>query len=661
MIEEYIPLEYQGTELKEPEKQKDYNFTQAEIVEAIKACITYSDKVRANNMMINSLFHILKGLFINDYQFICIEAPTGSGKTIIGFMLNLCVNYLINIHNKRDDKFYPNDNITYYLTSSKMLQEQIDNDIPKFNLDEYVSILKGVVNYPCIYANNEYIKLNTLRMGISEQEFKKSSDYKMISYAERQCKGMKMNECAESFPNCFDICPYRCARSEASEKTCAVLNYAYFLTIRQGFNPFFGDRLLTICDEAHLLPDIVSNISMFTLTQSLAIRTTNMWRLMEKILPHDSDIYSNVMDNYELTEVFRQPFRSASLILKYFDFVEDYYRRKILPFKSKYVKVTKDEDGVEKTITQFDEPTLKILNSIVEDYEVLVNYHKVIITELINERPEDLYFTSEKLFNENTYKHIIRDLSEAQLVRNNFISKCKKIVFMSATLGNPNEFAHLCGLKDGEFDSFVLPSTFDFTNSPIYRCKSGLLTSKSFDSSIDKVIMDIIKICDQYHPKEKGIIHTATFKITDLLKQKVNLISTDPKRYLFYQTSDEKEKQIQKLKDSNYPYIIIGPSLQEGIDLKDDEGRFNILVKVPYSMLSEYIKKKIARYPFWYQRDTIQKIVQSIGRTNRHKNDYSTTYLLDTKFEDLIYLLDTDQNNENNMVFIPRLKIKSIT
>lgn len=53
--------------------------------------------------------------------------------------------------------------------------------------------------------------------------------------------------------------------------------------------------------------------------------------------------------------------------------------------------------------------------------------------------------------------------------------------------------------------------------------------------------------------------------------------------------------------------------------------------------MSEYIKKKMERYPFWYLRQTLEKIVQALGRTNRHVNDYSKVYLLDSGFEKIIY------------------------
>ena len=49
--------------------------------------------------------------------------------------------------------------------------------------------------------------------------------------------------------------------------------------------------------------------------------------------------------------------------------------------------------------------------------------------------------------------------------------------------------------------------------------------------------------------------------------------------------------------------------------------------------------QKMKRFPFYYERETLEKIMQAIGRTNRHKNDWSVTYLLDSGLPKLIWKL----------------------
>lgn len=108
-------------------------------------------------------------------------------------------------------------------------------------------------------------------------------------------------------------------------------------------------------------------------------------------------------------------------------------------------------------------------------------------------------------------------------------------------------------------------------------------------------------------------------------------------RFLFYSDSKEKEIAIKQMYlGGSIKYIICGPSLYEGLDLKHALGRFNILVKVPYAGMSDYTKAKMARYPQWYQNTTIEKICQAIGRTDRDKTDWSVTYLMDSGFKKLL-------------------------
>lgn len=235
---------------------------------------------------------------------------------------------------------------------------------------------------------------------------------------------------------------------------------------------------------------------------------------------------------------------------------------------------------------------------------------------------------------------MIRDMSEAEVTRKYFINHTKYLIIMSATIGSPDEFATLLGLDQSEYAGFMIPSSFDFSNSPIYLCSSGYLNYNNFDSKIDEVLYDACKICENLHPDHRGIIHTSTFKIAEMLQEKLRRRKNNFSRYLFYKTADEKEQCIKLMKsDTKIPYVIIGPSLYEGIDLKDDFGRFNIIVKAPYGGMDDYIRAKMVRFPFYYERETLEKLQQSLGRTNRHKTDWSITYCLDTSLNKLIYKL----------------------
>ena len=92
--------------------------------------------------------------------------------------------------------------------------------------------------------------------------------------------------------------------------------------------------------------------------------------------------------------------------------------------------------------------------------------------------------------------------------------------------------------------------------------------------------------------------------------------------------------------------ILVGPTLNEGIDLPGDECRFIIIMKIPYpSLADKFVKEKIRLFPLWYNSTTSNEIIQGIGRGVRYNGDWCVTYILDACFMNL-YLSTKDQYSE---------------
>jgi Rad3-related DNA helicase len=84
--------------------------------------------------------------------------------------------------------------------------------------------------------------------------------------------------------------------------------------------------------------------------------------------------------------------------------------------------------------------------------------------------------------------------------------------------------------------------------------------------------------------------------------------------------------------------VLMGPSILEGLDLKDNISRFQIFAKVPYLSLGDkFVSVKMKINPNWYRQRAIQTILQGLGRSIRHENDYAVTYFLDASLIDLIH------------------------
>ena len=76
--------------------------------------------------------------------------------------------------------------------------------------------------------------------------------------------------------------------------------------------------------------------------------------------------------------------------------------------------------------------------------------------------------------------------------------------------------------------------------------------------------------------------------------------------------------------------VLLSPSMAEGVDLKGDFSRFQIICKVPYPYLGDKIvKKRMNKWKRWYDLQTAKLIVQSAGRSVRSVDDTAVTYILD--------------------------------
>lgn len=136
------------------------------------------------------------------------------------------------------------------------------------------------------------------------------------------------------------------------------------------------------------------------------------------------------------------------------------------------------------------------------------------------------------------------------------------------------------------------------------------------------------------HKNESGIIHSASYDLTLKIFNKLSI--KNKKRILIYSGTEEKKQALELLKRKQ-GMVLLGPSLRTGIDLKNDFARFSVVAKIPYASLGDkFVATKMKIYPEWYRWQTIIEILQSIGRTVRHDEDWCVTYILDACLSDLI-------------------------
>jgi len=226
---------------------------------------------------------------------------------------------------------------------------------------------------------------------------------------------------------------------------------------------------------------------------------------------------------------------------------------------------------------------------------------------------------NEDAFNE-PYKIISIKPIFANQIANYIFNKGSFFIHLSATIGDIEVYAKENGIKN--YSSYECNSPFPIKNRKIVYKPVIDFNYNNFDNAIKQISKIVDKIIEK-HSNENGIIHTSSYNIAWEIKNN--------SKYSNKIVVAKDSETINKYKGKK---ILIGPTLYEGHDFKDDFARWQILTKIPYASLGDtYVKIKTQLYPKWYQQDAANKIIQSYGRAVRHKNDKAIFYIFDKNFE----------------------------
>lgn len=212
-----------------------------------------------------------------------------------------------------------------------------------------------------------------------------------------------------------------------------------------------------------------------------------------------------------------------------------------------------------------------------------------------------------------------------------------RFLFMSSTILDKEEFCRDLGIDPDEAAMISLDSEFPEDNrevifSPVTKMNYGWNSEERADDR-RKMMKNINHICS-YHNDESGVIHTGSFQISQWILENIKtnhrIIHHNPG---FEISRDEAIDTFLECSEKE-PTLLISPSVTEGMDLKDDRGRFALIVKVPYPYLGDaWTKRRMQISKDWYNRQAITGIIQGCGRVVRSKDDWGTVYILDESFE----------------------------
>lgn len=599
----------------------------------------------------------------NNFANQIIEAPTGSGKSIINIV---CASFLAHYYNKT----------SYILCSDLYLFSQYEQAIKNNKYyDENIAYIKGQYgNYKC-HRNGEDI-----RNGICRLE---RASWKTI-----------LKPLMKKYENSPEDWEYPCAKTceyckqKVKVKTAKViittyqnLLYHYLLLgehkkekafILQIFMPYIlRPKNLLFCDEAHNIPNIVQNhfTPEFKLSQfeeiflpiyeycvendlrTGALDTHNELTIVSDF--YNENWYESTFNKF-ISILDKKCFKSYELLPILKKYHANYFCRfkaaqhKIGDYINEKIEDNKIKFGTNKPI--LDPEDWAILNKLLRFEELMCKFsdvlealestgHKNLLKKKINEPIKE---GDEKNWT-------VHCLAEDYLCDHFFLSYSKNKIFTSATIGNKKQFDQNLGIPlEGYQNSklYKIPSTFEFKNSPIYFVNAYSMNYRNKWNSFPYIIYYLEEITKKYHNNERGIIHTASYA-----NKKYIMDSVSPElreRLFIYENSREKEEIIKKFKQSKNG-ILIGPSITQGVDLPDDLCRFNIIIKVPYmNIKDEFVKAKSKLFPYWYNSQASIEIVQAIGRGVRNKYDFCKTYIFDAEFEKLYKLTNKQYPDEIN-------------
>lgn len=199
---------------------------------------------------------------------------------------------------------------------------------------------------------------------------------------------------------------------------------------------------------------------------------------------------------------------------------------------------------------------------------------------------------------------------------------CDKLVLMSGTLMK-TDIEDLVGGRPYRF--IDLPSPIPRERRQVrYR---PMQFPVNFKTDPKQIVAAIEAVLDE-HVGENTMIHV-TYSMA--LKLRPHF-----RRPVLVNTPENKIEQVEFFKKHGGVFLAAGCA--EGLDLKDDFCRVNIIPKLAYPDLNDPVvskRKAMEDGAEWYGLEALKVAIQAAGRSTRHETDHSTTYIMDPTFGSL--------------------------
>ncbi len=540
---------------------------------------------------------ILSSFLIDNKSTVVVDAPTGSGKSVIAMVVSLALEEIIS-----------SKKTSVIVTATNVLAKQYEKD---FDFLSELGPMYGAVQYKC--GIREELKSSN---PTAEQCYRKSKYF----YSSNTSKDVVLPSSLED-KHCT-TCEFAKSRSYKNDKSIIITNYSYFILDRIFLSPknvddqipTFDKRPLFVFDEAHLINEqfvdhmaihyssnraleYLADINSIAASDGYSLAYTNLFNLINENIARSTIGHKNI-DKF-LTSLMKFYYKMSQL------------------FESR-ATFSRDESSYDR------------LKSLHRKYHGLFckidDYFKYKYESAITINSNTLELTVKPIFVGNCWSQLSSSYN----------------LFLSATI-DPDFLYNTLGLSSDDMEYIRLDYPFEQDDKTIiippkntlpklnYQSVNDLDTLQSLSANINSLL--------QLHTNESGIILTPSFSLAEEIYNR--LIHTH--NFILHRKGQKLEEVLNEFLNRSANSVLISPSLFEGINLAGEISSFQVMLKAPYYSLADKRMSIIMRkHRKTYLQMTLMRLIQGLGRSTRFKGDKSVTYFMDAN---LIKLFNSKYNS----------------
>jgi len=471
---------------------------------------------------------------------------------------------------------------SFYITPQKSLREQLQDDPV---LSAYYRSLRSRRDYTC---------------GETGQD----------------CDSCDINKSGSKQCSEYDECTYWNAKMDAIDHEFVVLTFAY-LVIDGALPPqsggespkriSFADRDLLIVDECHGLESQVASL--------FAGFKVSPWTV-------PPDCYRNIAHDLDMDNTSRHG--------EVYDIMETLYNR-----CNAYRNEHRNNDDYADQL----EDAKKYMDNFEWFQKEVDEWGRDWVVDMDKTRHPDK--------NKEVKSFQVKPVKVDSFLKHKVWRRADTRLLTTATMpyrGNPDSWCSRIGLDPDRTHVIKVGMPFDPERRPIHLDSTVAKMSGGGDDDNWEGIMTRLNELAKRHSGENGLIHTASYNRAERVYKdaKSGKYPELKSNVLFHDADDDTAAFITKWQNSQQS-IVVSPSEMEGVHLVDDMCRWQALLKVPYPNMGDsrvdYLMDANTGYNGkdwqWYNENTAQSVIQSVGRAVRSKDDFADYYVLDKSFNSI--------------------------